>query len=112
MAASVGGAGLIATGTYVGDGNATKSIIGIGFKPKHVMIIEQVADGTAHQGFKITQDGINSLATASFGAGGIATWTTDMIISLDVDGFTVGDGTGLSNAFNINAHSYSYIGFG
>jgi len=96
------------TGTYTGDGAATQAIAGVGFTPRFVIIYRQdVVNKTP--GWKIDQDGVFC------GLLNTDTWiyADDMIISLDVDGFTVGDGTGYGlNAFNVVTIVYTYICFG
>lgn len=100
----------VATGTYTGDGAVTQSIVGVGFQPKFVVIYLMIQtspyDGTII-GFKADVDGI---ATYFWwrGVNGYI-YGLDMIISLDVDGFTVGDGTGpLGNIFNLVGVNYAY----
>lgn len=98
----------IHTGTYQGDGGVTLAITGVGFQPKYVIIWTQaiVQIGIA---WKSDQDGIN--ASVLDLAAGLLRYITDMIISLDADGFTVGDGTGVANAFNINLQDYTYVAY-
>lgn len=91
----------MATGTYTGDAAATKAITGLGFQPEFVMIYLQFAT-TSRMVFKSDQDGTGAYNLTN----GFA---NDHIVSLDADGFTVGDGTGTSNQFNVNASVYSYI---
>lgn len=91
------------TGTYTGDGAATKAITGIGFQPQYLLIFAQVASAS-QLGFKSDQD-----TTYTYGPAG---YQQDHIISLDSNGFTVGDGTGSSNYFNVNARVYTYVAFG
>jgi len=102
-----GGAGIsVATGTYTGDGLATQAIVGVGFQPRFVWIYKEVA---LHNEFavKTNQDALNAVVSDRNTVA--QTYTTDMIISLDADGFTVGDGTGLANYFNVNLVVYTYI---
>jgi hypothetical protein len=96
--------GNIVTGTYTGNGGVSRAITGLGFQARYLIIYDQ---------------GVNNItvyATASDAAGNAktstASYSTDMIISLDSDGFTVGDGTPLGggvNNFNVNARVYTYI---
>lgn len=86
----------MATGTYTGGGAATQAITGVGFQPKKVEIWSQVNFGVSGASEKITktdQDGI-------YAKGDNQRYEADYIISLDADGFTVGDGTGGSIAGN------------
>ncbi len=92
------------TGEYTGDGTATQSI-SVGFQPKVVIIYTQAASVTSMLVVKTDQDGTGSY-TLTYG------FATDHVISLDANGFTVGDGTGGSNLYNVNARLYTYIAFG
>lgn len=99
----------IHTGDYTGDGAATQGITGVGFQPRRVKIWRR-----ANRSFgvvqKTDQDGVN--ATLTNLAGNFQTYLPDYIISLDVDGFTVGDGTpGPGNFFNVGAEVYTYVAF-
>lgn len=104
------GGALIATSTYVGDGAATQAIVGVGFRPKYVRILTDIVySATARQAWKITQDGLNALFWhPAWGNRYLA----DHLISLDADGFTVGDGTGANNYFNNLGVTYHYLCFG
>lgn len=95
--------GQIATGTYTGDGGATKAITGLGFQPKHVHIYTKA--GTAF-GWKNTGDSTGSMNYTNSGL--VLRYADDHIISRDSDGFTVGDGTATANVFNVNTTVYSY----
>ena len=101
----------IATGTYDGDNAATQDITGVGFTPRFVLIWRQSDVGvTSGYGLKTDIDGLNAflinLGVPNF------RYRADMIISFDADGFTVGDGTGLGNMFNVLANSYGYLCLG
>jgi hypothetical protein len=91
----------MATGLYTGDGNATQAITGVGFQPDYMRIYRQ--DTTALDAHKSDQDGTKTHL------GGAPTWEDDHIISLNSDGFTVGDGTPSSNLVNVNTIVYAYI---
>lgn len=95
------------TGTYDGDNGATQSITGVGFQPTAVIIFNQ-DNFFLGDGVKTDQDGLNADSGRP-----TAAWdyTTDMIISLDPDGFTVGDGSSLTNTFNRLGTTYTYIAF-
>lgn len=98
----------IKTGNYTGDGNTTKGITGVGFQPKFLIIYPQVTQ--VNMPFmKSSQDGTKT----SYNTGSNTFYEDDYIISLDADGFTVGDGTGGSSAnhCNINGRVYTYIAF-
>jgi hypothetical protein len=96
----------IKTGTYTGDAAATKVITGVGFKPKALIIYSQVA--ARHVGIKTDIDTTGAFVLVSNAA---SLYNDDHIISLNTDGFTVGDGTGTANRMNI-AEAYVYIAFG
>lgn len=101
------GLGKFATGTYTGDGAATQAIAGVGFQPKFVIIYQQV-DSVDSPGWEADVDvGFTLTWWAN-----VYNYSTDHIVSLDADGFTVGDGTGLINIFNILDVVYSYVCFG
>jgi hypothetical protein len=95
-------AGRMATGTYTGDGNATQAITGVGFEPEHVFIYRQLNSSGGGDWWKSDVDGTKS-RSQSWG------YKDDHIISLDSDGFTVGDGTGGSNEVNVNTGIYTYV---
>lgn len=94
------------TGTYTGDGNATKALTGVGFKPKALRIFSRTTSG---DGWKTNQDGTYSWGGDANGYN----YLEDGIISLDADGFTVGDGTGWAdNYFNTLNRVYTIIAWG
>lgn len=96
------------SGLYTGDGNATRAITGVGFKPKGVHIYE---DDTAL--FKADAMRVENAVKAFYRDGsGTMVQNTDTIVSFDGDGFTVGDGTGASNTMNIINSRYAYIAWG
>lgn len=99
-----GGGATMAIGTYTGDGNATQAITGVGFQPEFLVTLRR-EDVFGYDYFKSDQDTTSARATAG------SAYKTDHIISLDADGFTVGDGTGDANYANVNTKSYTYIAF-
>ena len=114
LAKSVG-LGNFFTGIYTGDGGATQAVIGVGFQPIAVIIYHRVI------GPPYTTDDLPGVKTDVDGAFSFCwdatnfawRWQTDNIISLDADGFTVGDGTPLGiNMCNVAARGYTYICFG
>jgi hypothetical protein len=110
--AKVPGGGMqMATGTYTGDGAATQAIVGLGFQPKFLIIYRRDDSVWFDRLHKADVDGL--LAMFNFSASGNQ-YCPDTGISLDADGFTVGDGTGCAtgNVFNINEEDYTYIAFG
>ena len=87
--------GKAAIGTYTGDAAATKAITGVGFSPKAVIIYEMVTNKNII--LKSTFDGTKSFVQPN---GGASLYVDDQVISLDTDGFTVGDGSVNSNCSN------------
>ena len=111
----VGGGVPLATGTYTGDGNATQAIVNVGFQPKFVLIYLQTVGGfVLSWGQKTDQDGLNTQVSTNYGFGGnqVFHYDLDHIISLDAGGFTVGDGTGNANVFNVLAQVYTWVAWG
>ena len=91
-----------ATGSFTGDGNATKALTGVGFQPDFVILNIMTIAGVG-QFHKSSNDGTK---TNSFSAPAvIGEYVDDLIISLDADGFTIGDGTGstVGNAINTSS---------
>ncbi len=86
-------------GTYTGDGVATKAITGLGFQPEFVTLWEKTAG--VYIRYKSNQD--TTYAKNSNGG-----YFEDEIISLDADGFTVGDGTGGGVSMNTDTKVYVY----
>jgi len=99
---------VMVTGTYQGDGAATLGVAGVGFQGRYIIIWKQAVTNQGI-GWKSDQDGLN--ASVMDLAGPSQRYRTDMIISFDPDGFTVGDGTGLANIFNVNLMDYTYVIF-
>lgn len=95
----------IATGTYTGDAAATKAVTGLGFQPK-VLVIYRQTDASSTIAMKTNQDGTKAHLEDG------KKYKDDHIISLDSDGFTVGDGSGDSNILNVSAAVYTYIALG
>lgn len=107
---SAGGAGFrMFTGSYTGDGNATLAITGVGFQPRMVVAYGRIAN--TYYATKLDVMLLNThLLSMSAGA---EYMEADHIISLDADGFTVGDGTGgVANVMNVAAQAYTYTCWG
>ena len=102
IAAVGGGTAELATGTYTGDGNATQAITGVGFQAEFIFVWPAV-DGQSPTGpgHKSVDDGTKTRSGFAY--------NDDHVISLDADGFTVGDGTGTSNLYNVSARVYNYV---
>ena len=99
----------IKTGTYTGNAAATKAITGVGFQPKAVQIYPQSQTVGYRWWWKTDQDG--TYAASDTDSSNVK-YLTDHIISLDADGFTIGDGTGDDNRLNANGVVYTYICWG
>lgn len=113
-AKSAGGGTSIVTGTYTGDGATTQAIVGVGFIPRAVQIYVQsdVAQPLGYpMGWKTNQDGVNAFLP-HYETGNV--YEADHIVSLDVDGFTVGDGTATvwGNVLNVLGRVYAYACWG
>lgn len=96
----------LATGTYTGDAATTKAITGAGFQPRYLQIWSQInGDVNNIVAYKSNQDGTRAFYNNAY--------QNDQIISLDADGFTVGDGTGAgaSNILNVSARVYTWVAF-
>ena len=90
------------TGSYTGDGAATKAITGVGFQPTFLIVhgTEDRGEGNVGLAMKSDQDTTGAQV-------GDDDYLDDVIISLDADGFTIGD----TSTINESASSYHYIAF-
>lgn len=102
-------------GTYTGDGAASKAITGVGFTPDEVTVYK-ITNSNPCGVWLRTSNSVNSLLLKGIDGGGspfTALFDNDAIISLDSDGFSIGDNTGLGgNVINLNGASYGYIARG
>jgi len=96
------------TGTYTGDGAATLVITGVGFQPRFVFIVLQSDFEQDQIFFKSDQDGLyaKQIFTSDL------RWDVDVIISLDADGFTIGDGSTSINLVNCVDLVYAFMCWG
>ncbi len=99
-AAAYGQIGVLgaAIGTYVGNGVDDRQITGIGFQPTVVVVYGQNNSSSYPILIKTSSDGTRTKGSA----GG---WLTDVIKSLDADGFTLGT----NDRANKNGVTYTYI---
>lgn len=98
----------VGLGSYTGDGAATKSITGLGFQPRVVITLPRINAGIRAIVIKTSQD-----TTYAFTSSGY--WEQDHIISLNSDGFTVGDSTGTASGgvlCNNSGTVYTYMAWG
>lgn len=92
----------IKVGTYTGNGAATQAITGVGFHPDSLLVGQHRDANSPSLNMKTAAMTDNVLQAAING------WfRADIVISLDADGFTVGDGE--LAALNVNGLLYSYI---
>ncbi len=90
--------------TYTGDGNASLSVATLRFQPTLIVIYPQLAGGT-YMGWKVAADGAKTFVERSGSNNNL--YEDDHIISIDANGFTVGDGTGgAGNFFNVLGRVY------
>ena len=100
----------LATGKYDGDGAPTQAITGVGFKPKVVIIYKRINDSPAGVWIKTDKDSAYSwFAKVS---AGLCEWKTGYIISLDNDGFTIGNSGDIYTLNDETTASYDYIALG
>ena len=107
----------VKSGTYLGDGAVALSITGIGFRPKYLKISPSLAtDLTGTVIFETWEDvndddpGGQSLAHTAIATSEHIT-AHDVIVSLDDDGFTVGD-RGTNQHPNQVGVTYNYLAIG
>lgn len=91
----------VATGSYVGNSQATRSITGLGFQP--ALVILKAQDSTSDS-LALTRTMV-SLGTKELGD--LNAMTLGLIKTLDADGFTVGS----DKRVNTNGVSYSWVAF-
>ena len=98
----------LATGTYTGNGGANQAIAGLGFQPRCVIVTRH--ENTIDSGFYMKNDqmGVNAVSLELDGAVAGYWYAPNIIISLDADGFTVGNLLGV----NLGATDYSYQAWG
>ncbi|MCJ7560481.1 hypothetical protein MUO79_07665 [Candidatus Bathyarchaeota archaeon] len=102
--------GNLATGTYTGDGAATQAIVGVGFRPRFVQIYDHLNPNDVFTSlpWKTSSDATETWFIPVIGANNYR-YENDQIISLDADGFTVGDGTPFLNELNVLGREYTYV---
>ena len=101
------GQALFDVGFYTGDGAASKSITGVGFRPRAV-IIHSLVTGTDSPILSFWSGNAFIVGTAA----GANRTSSDTIITLDGDGFTVGDGSDIGVNLANAAQNYRYVCFG
>jgi len=105
----------VKTGTYTGDGSTSHAITGVGFTPKLVMIWEHKTSAAYTTSTTRIAGMYGDLSFRHFfedeGTDNPHGLSSNKIISLDADGFTVDDG-GADNDPNTNNTVYDYIAFG
>lgn len=104
IASNITGLSQIKVSTYTGNGSTTQAITGVGFQPDIVLIMPHRGNPDAISVIKTSAMGTYSKFFNDLGA-----YLNDAIISLDTDGFTVGDVTGSAVDYNANGRTYSYL---
>jgi hypothetical protein len=100
------------TGTYTGDGALAQAITGIGFRPKWVMITDrQTTNNAAVEQIWTTDVIIDDNIAGGAIVAGSSRFITGGIVSLDSDGFTVGD-RGANRNPNTSGQIYNFIAIG
>jgi hypothetical protein len=87
----------IKLGTYSGNGAATQAITGVGFQPNLVLVCPSHVNYDSW--LKLETMGINAKAISE------TNYTNNVIISFDVNGFTVGN----SGYINVTGVVYHYL---
>lgn len=99
-------AGLFKTGTYTGDGNDDRSIVGVGFKPT---VLFTLCDTSAASDYPLLSTADTIAATGGgrvFPLGSDADWGLNAHQLYETDGFQVGSGQA-----NQNGTTYYYAAF-
>ena len=100
------------TGQYLGDGAISRPITGIGFRVDYVKIWLHTAGGFIVQShFEKTRTMNDTTRCWETTVAGQSQASSDLIISCDNDGFTIGDG-GIDQAPNKAGDTYDYIVMG
>ena len=102
-------------GTYVGDGATSRGITGVGFKPTRVVIyVKKTTDNDPIVFFE-TDIEINSWhvdgGSITSKAVGNHQFDSNKILSLDADGFTIGD-NGADQKPNTLNEDYAWVAYG
>jgi len=93
----------IKTGSFTGNGAVTRAITGVGFQPIAVLL-----HGNSDEWPLFATDQMVSGHCLQFSGADL----TNGIVSLDADGFTVGNGATVHNAANENAMPFQWVAFG
>lgn len=109
----------VASGKYTGDGSTAQSISGLGLKPKYLKIVNQETGDlqvififeTWNEVIDDDSGGQSLIHITSASALTVHLTSHDSIVSLDSDGFTVGD-RGTDDHPNKTGQVYNYIAFG
>jgi hypothetical protein len=91
----------VASGSYTGNGSDNRGITGVGFQPDVVIVKSDDTSGVAEiRTSTMTGDNTKPLT-------GATALTSNLIQSLDSDGFTLGN----NNAVNRNGHAFHWVAF-
>lgn len=101
----------IAYGTYSGNGAVSQAITGIGFQPRVVWIMEDVPAESVADNVFFKMEGQDADLAFAHTSTPTHSILDNRLISLDADGFTVGDDGGDSHP-NKNGVDYIYLAIG
>lgn len=101
----------MATGTYTGNGAASRAITGVGFQPKYVKVWQRPTNSEGNIPIGEKMDGSWGVNAAIHSTSGAHVARSNRIISLDSDGFTVGDNN-VDGFPNTNGATYDWMALG
>jgi len=101
----------IATGQYTGDGAISLGIVGIGFRPRMVIIWPYGVAAIWNTTWQLKSDTMAAALCFEQGAGANTAALNNRIISLDADGFTVDDAAVDAHPNTLN-QVYDYVVWG
>ena len=100
---------------YTGDGSQTRTISGVGFQPDLVIHKIRAGSGQGHSVFDSVRGfaGAKCLQTNTTTLEGIANGANSaeygFVSGVNSDGYTVNDGTAVTNGGYVNANTYTYV---
>ena len=100
---------------YTGDGSQTRTISGVGFQPDLVIHKIRVGSGQGHSVFDSVRGfaGAKCLQTNTTAAEGTANGANaaeyGFVSGVNSDGYTVNDGTAVTNGGYVNRNTFTYV---
>jgi len=86
------GAVRLNTGQYTGDGTASRAITGVGFRPRYVKITQRRVTNSIIEIYEKTDQDYETMCAGYTSVADHGCYAfVDRLISLDADGFTIGD---------------------